>query len=69
MLDAYAVSVSIGWWLAVGVFAYFLPTVIAFTRRDRDRKAIAILNAATGWTGIGWLTMLFVAAIPRNVAE
>lgn len=40
------------------VLVYFLPTIIAMRREHHSMYAIAFVNTALGWTGIGWLWAL-----------
>lgn len=40
----------------VGIFFYFLPTMIGI--RKKNATAIAVLNIFAGWTFIGWLVAL-----------
>lgn len=50
-----------GWLAALAPFAvlaYFAPFLIAFERRHRFLWTIAVLNAVTGWTLLGWLASL-----------
>ena len=45
--------------LVVSIFGvYFLPTLIAFLRRQKNKLAIFFLNILLGWTGIGWTVAL-----------
>ena len=37
---------------------YFLPTIIALMRRQRNSLAIFLLNFFLGWTFIGWVVAL-----------
>jgi hypothetical protein len=49
------------WGFLFGVMyliGYIAPTVIAFRRHHRNRKAIAALNITLGWTLIGWVIAL-----------
>jgi hypothetical protein len=39
-------------------FPYFLPTIIASTRKNSNATAITILNLFLGWTIIGWIGAL-----------
>jgi uncharacterized membrane protein YhaH (DUF805 family) len=55
--------------LVLAVVVYFLPALIAFIRRHRDRIPIAILTLLVGWSGIGWLAMLVWAFIDRRAAD
>ena len=49
--------------LAVAAIFYFLPSVIAFTRRKRNAKAILALNLFMGWTFLGWVGALIWALL------
>lgn len=40
------------------VAVYFLPTLIAFARGHRNRRALATFNLFGGWTIFGWLAAL-----------
>ena len=40
--------------LLIVVPLYFLPAIVAFKRRHRNRLAILALNIVLGFTGIGW---------------
>ena len=44
--------------LVVGLFLYFLPTIIAMNRRHRERTAIFFLNLLLGWSFLGWVAAL-----------
>ena len=37
---------------------YFLPTIIAAARGNRNTSAIGVLNFFAGWTFIGWIGAL-----------
>jgi len=39
----------------IAVAVYFIPTIIAFKRKKKDRLAIAALNLLLGWTFLGWV--------------
>ena len=52
--------------LLIALFVYFLPTVIARSRRHRDRTAIFVLNLLAGWTFFGWVAAL-VWSLTSNV--
>ncbi|WP_174299560.1 superinfection immunity protein [Caulobacter sp. S45] len=47
---------------------YFVPTIVAFRRKDRQRTAIFILNLFLGWTLIGWVGALVWAYIRSSAA-
>jgi hypothetical protein len=44
---------------------YFLPYLIARWRKTHNRNGILILNALTGWMGLGWLAALAMACGSR----
>jgi len=47
--------------LIVGIFVYFLPTMIARTRKKRNKTPIFVLNLFLGWTVLGWIIALIWA--------
>lgn len=48
--------------LAVVVGLYFLPTIVAQTRHVPNVGSIAIINTFLGWTLVGWVVSLAMAA-------
>lgn len=42
----------------VGLFFYFLPSLIAYWRHQPNLSAIIILNFFLGWTFVGWVITL-----------
>ena len=44
------------------MFLYFVPTVIAVSRRAPNAVSVFGVNLLLGWTGIGWLVALFMSA-------
>jgi hypothetical protein len=52
--DTFSVIVTL---LTVSFF-YFLPAVIAYANKRRQREAITVLNLLLGWTVIGWIVAL-----------
>lgn len=40
------------------VVCYFVPTVVAFSRKHHNAGAICALNVFLGWTVVGWVTSL-----------
>jgi len=44
--------------LLLFLFAYLLPSVVAYLRSHNDGKAITILNLILGFTVIGWVAAL-----------
>jgi len=54
-----AVAIMFG---GVAVAAYFLPTIVAANRHHHNLGAIAVVNIFLGWTFIGWVVALAMAA-------
>ena len=56
--------------LLVSLGLYFLPTILAFSRRVVNRGSVAVINLFLGWTVIGWVIALAMAfrtkTIPRG---
>lgn len=52
--------------LALGVFFYFLPGIVASQRRHKNRGAIFALTLFLGWTFLGWVIAL-IWALTANV--
>jgi hypothetical protein len=44
--------------LVVVAILYFLPSVIALTRRTETAPAVLVLNTFLGWTFLGWVASL-----------
>lgn len=44
----------------VGLFCipYFVPAIVAYSRRKTNRGAILALNIFLGWTLVGWIIAL-----------
>jgi hypothetical protein len=56
-------SVLLALWLGVlAIGAYFLPTIIATSRKHHNVGTIAVVNFFLGWTFIGWVVALAIAA-------
>jgi hypothetical protein len=55
-------------WLIIIALLYFVPAIVAGTRRHRNRMAITVLNIFVGWTFIGWVIAL-VWACTSNVQD
>ena len=47
--------------ILVAIPLYFLPGIIAFRRKHRNRVAILVTNIFLGLTGIGWVVALIWA--------
>jgi hypothetical protein len=54
------VGFDLGWslFLTIMVALYWLPTLVAYDHRHRQRQAIGTLNFLPGWTFIGWVVAL-----------
>ena len=48
---------------------YFLPTIIALVRRDRNALAIILVNIFAGWTFIGWVIALVWSLVDQRQAR
>jgi len=49
--------------LVVVVGIYFLPSIMAYQNKKKNRQAISILNFFLGWTIIGWVVALVWAHV------
>jgi len=47
--------------LLLFVYAYFMPTIVAYSRKHRNTLAIFILNLFTGYTLFGWVAAMIWA--------
>lgn len=54
--------------LAVFGVPYFIPTIIAYSRRKANRAAVFALNFFLGWTFLGWVVSL-VWALKVDVVD
>ncbi|MGW1763582.1 superinfection immunity protein [Streptomyces sp. NPDC002073] len=48
--------------LLVLVLLYFIPAVIAFARSVPNRGSVLVVNLFLGWSLIGWVVALAMAA-------
>jgi hypothetical protein len=48
--------------LRVGAILYFVPTIVAATRKVRNLGSVIVINLFLGWTFIGWIVALAMAA-------
>ncbi len=48
--------------VAVAVGLYFAPTIVAFRRHVSSPWSVAVLNVFLGWTLVGWVVALAMAA-------
>ena len=49
----------------LGLFVYFLPTIVAESRHSDRRTQVLLINIFLGWSGIGWIVAL-VLAVGKN---
>ncbi len=47
--------------LALG-FLYFVPTIIAYIRKVPNIGSVVVINLFLGWTLLGWIVALAMAA-------
>jgi TRAP-type mannitol/chloroaromatic compound transport system permease small subunit len=40
---------------------YFIPTIVAVTRKVTNQASVAVINVFLGWTLIGWVVALAMA--------
>lgn len=59
-LNATAVRTTAGF-LVLGFAMYWIPTIVALSRKHHNRGAITITNLLLGWTIIGWIAALIWA--------
>jgi len=65
MLVANGGSTLVG--LAIALFVYFLPAIIGRIRGVPNLGSIFVINLFLGWTLIGWVIALAMAARSREV--
>ena len=58
ILPALIAAMGIGLLLAILFVPYWIPTIVAFVRKQPNRIAILVLNFFFGWTFIGWVGSL-----------
>lgn len=46
----------------LAIFVYFLPIVVAVNRHTMNAGAVGVVNVLLGWTVIGWIVALAMAA-------
>jgi len=66
-------GISIWHWLIIGVIAlpmfgciYFAPSIVAAARKHDQMWAVILVNALTGWSGLGWIGTLIWAIAGRT---
>jgi hypothetical protein len=48
---------------------YFVPTIVAITKHDRNVIGIVLLNIFGGWTFVGWIIALVWSIIDQKQAN
>lgn len=48
--------------MTVGFGLYFLPTIVAVVAQRRNAPMVAIVNTLLGWSFVGWIVALVMAA-------
>lgn len=56
-------------WGILGLFLYFIPTLVAYRKEHIQKKAILILNIFLGWTFIGWVVALIWSVLKTDKNE
>ncbi|MFG2488569.1 MULTISPECIES: superinfection immunity protein [Streptomyces] len=51
--------------LVLIVLAYFVPTVVAFGRGVPNKGSVLVVNLFLGWSVVGWVIALAMAARSR----
>ncbi len=54
--------------IALGIAAYMIPSIVAFSRRHRYQWPLFAFNLGAAWTGIGWIGCLVWAVWPERSA-
>jgi len=52
--------------LIIILVLYFLPAIIALSRKVGNRNSVIVLNLFLGWTLIGWVIALMMAVKDKN---
>lgn len=52
--------------LVIMVATYFLPTIVAATRKHKNTLGIFFLNLFLGWTLIGWVGALIWSVLAQS---
>ena len=53
----------------LGVFLYFVPSIIAYKRERPNKGSVLVLNVFLGWTFLGWVLALAMAAGGSSKAD
>lgn len=55
-------AIGVAVWLTILAALWLLPTIVAVRRRVRNVGSIAVINVLFGWTFVGWVAALALAA-------
>ncbi len=55
-------SFLMSWFGLVGLVVYFVPTIVALFRRAPNSLLVLVVNLFLGWSLIGWVVALLLAA-------
>ena len=47
--------------ITVSIFIAFMPIIVAYSRKTKNKIPVLIINLFLGWTGIGWVIALAMA--------
>lgn len=53
----------------IGVFLYFAPSIVAYRRETPNKGSVLVLNVFLGWTFLGWVIALAMAAAGPSKAD
>ncbi|MGI9079987.1 MAG: superinfection immunity protein [Acidimicrobiales bacterium] len=62
MAGASGGGAAAGFFFLVVVGLYFIPTIVAVVRKVPNVGSIVVINVFLGWTLIGWVVALAMAA-------
>jgi hypothetical protein len=54
--------------IIVGIGLYFLPTMVAVSRKVTNQGSIFVINFFLGWSFIGWVVALAMACRTSNMS-
>lgn len=52
--------------LAITLAVYFLPTLVAVGRRSTRTGVVFVIDLLAGWSFIGWVVAMVIAAASRR---
>lgn len=53
----------------IGLFIYFIPTLVARSRDHENFGWISLINILGGWTGFIWIALLLWAGLGRTGSD